>query len=228
MARHVLAQFMYGGNLENETLDGHGNVVVQPKRCFGLLGRRQFLTLVIYLSTLIPALFLTDLGPVLSITGSLGASCIAYIATGLCYLALNGDDFLDYVRNSCESRQFGKSSAATNGEVELPVVGDASATMTTAPPPELGSSFSKPWWYWVCGYPIWTAIASTGSMGTRQFLASVEQPSPQAIAQAESIGPKKGDYFVSMFMIVFGVVAAVVGVASNIYVQVNDIFFTPS
>jgi hypothetical protein len=44
----------------------------------------------------------------------------------------------------------------------------------------------------------------------------------------EVIGAHTSDYYMSMFFIAFGLVAAVVGVASNIYVQVNNVFFTPT
>ena len=34
--------------------------------------------------------------------------------------------------------------------------------------------------------------------------------------------PKKKDYFISIFFIVFGVISAIVGVASNVYVQLTE------
>merc|ERR1739845_281060 len=68
-------------------------------------------TLGIYLLALLPALLVSDIGPVLSITGSLGGSCLAYIGPGCVYLGLNGEHFLtiaykllgnDYNSNSRE------------------------------------------------------------------------------------------------------------------------------
>jgi len=46
------------------------------------LGRNSKISLFLYVSSLIPALIFDDLGPVLSFTGSLGGSSIAYIAPG--------------------------------------------------------------------------------------------------------------------------------------------------
>ena len=41
------------------------------------------------------------------------------------------------------------------------------------------------------------------------------------------IPSNRADFICSIFFIQFGIVAAVAGVGTNIYVQVNEIFFTP-
>ena len=185
--------------------------------------------------TLIPALIVNDLGPVLSLTGSLGASCIAYIGPGLVYLGINGDEFLTYCGKMLQDRSYKSHKAesnGTNGEVELPVVGDASVNIQ-APPEAHYPTGSKPWWWWLMGFPIWTAIASAGAHDSRIFLSNLEAEfgEPIQVASADSeevIGAKRRDYYISMFFIVFGVIAAVAGVASNIYVEVHDVFYTPT
>jgi hypothetical protein len=80
--------------------------------------------------------------------------------------------------------------------------------------------------------PLWVAIASQGDRGARQFLhdLGVSQGFPcrgPSEDEEEIVGPCKRDYVISIVLIVFGVVAAVCGVLSNIYVQVNNIFFSP-
>jgi solute carrier family 38 (sodium-coupled neutral amino acid transporter), member 11 len=273
VARHVLASILYAGDLDNESFDSDSGQVIPERKFLGFMGRRERLTLWIYIAVLIPSLFVDDLGPVLSLTGSLGASCVAYIGPGLVYLGINGDEFLAYTarllhphgattKRSSSILSNGRGAGA--GEVELPVVGDATARIHTSPelthPDQYytGSGGCKPWWYWIGLFPIWTAIASSGAIGTRNFLTQLhlehqqqdqQQQSQSASAhtasasssfttataaagdnggpEQEIIGPRKRDYYVSMFFIFFGVIAAVVGVASNIYVEVNHIFFTP-
>jgi hypothetical protein len=178
-------------------------------------------------------LIVDDLGPVLSLTGSLGASCIAYVAPGLAYLGVNGGDFLEWVS--------GHAAPKTDPEVELPVVGDAAASMVTVSEQQQSrwdndGSRRKPWWWWLVGMPLWVTIASAGERGTREFLtefggtAEEDEDDHEATALDENrytVGPNRRDYYISIVFIVFGVVAAVCGVLSNIYVQVHKIFFVP-
>lgn len=197
VARHVLGQLFGSGSIEQF---------------------RWRLTAGLYLTSLIPALIFNDLGIVLSLTGSLGASAVAYIGPGLVVLGINGHDFVEWVQ--------GKSmdgTVATGGsEVELPVVGDASATIQNVP--EIGSSFNKPWWWFPLAMPVWVAIANSGARGTDAFLADYHS---QSNAGATLVIPDRRDYIVACLFIVFGVVAAVCGLATNIYVQINDVFFNP-
>ena len=198
--------------------------------------RRVIVTLCLYLCTLIPALIVDDLGPVLSLTGSLGASCLSYIATGLVYLGINGEEFLKYLADHLRSKGYGSGNSTGvpkpgAGEVELPVVGDASARLpsngTTIPTDLSPLQGKKPWWWWLGGFPLWVMIASAGSHGTRTFLSDLHAGQPPAVDEAGSIGPRQRDYYISMFFIAFGFLAAVVGVITTIYVEVHDKFFTP-
>jgi hypothetical protein len=80
------------------------------------------------------------------------------------------------------------------------------------------------------GMPLWIAIASYGDQGSRQFLfdLGVKQGLPTRGASEdddEVIGPCTRDYIISIFLIIFGVVASLCGVLSNIYVQIDDTFF---
>ena len=241
VARHVLVALFYKGDMDGVTIGPNAEVVELP-RFLGILGRRQIITLIIYVATLLPALVVNDLGPVLSITGAVGASCIAYISTGAVYLGVNGEDFLNYCRNMLESRGYKVNKTPKPTEVELPVVGDATATMpnpeqdndniTTDEIPVIPSGFKPIWWYLFL-FPIWTSLAAWGATGTRNFLrpmveggmTDVDLNAPDS---QDVIGPRKRDYYVSMFLITFGIVAAVAGLIANIYLEVQNVFYTPT
>ena len=87
--------------------------------------------------------------------------------------------------------------------------------------------------------PIWCAIASTGSLNMREKLihegvdldAPMQRPDVEVRVPADDdddMVATKRDFCVAIFFIVFGVIAAVAGVGSNVYVQVNGVFFTPN
>jgi hypothetical protein len=118
----------------------------------------------------------------------------------------------------------------TDPSIELPVAGDANVTMEMTHSSELYDPVSKPWWWWLCLFPIWRAIASTGARGMRQNLEILEEESPGCTSVPPNemvIGPLTKDYYIAMFFILFGVIASTVGLITNIYVQVENIFFTP-
>lgn len=223
VARHVVIQRFYGGNMDNPYVGPNGETMPEQK-FLGALGRRELVTLALYVIALIPALIVDDLGPVLSLTGSLGASSIAYIAPGLAYIGINGTDFLQWASGSIRTKDAGVA-----GEVELPVVGDSSASMQVSN--EITMNGRKPWWWFLSGMPIWTAIASRGASGTKTFLADLgisdSDVASASVETEEVVAPSKRDYVMSIVFIICGIVAAVLGVASNIYVQVNKVFFTP-
>lgn len=223
VARHVVAQLLFSGSMDNTTVDSSGHTVPESK-WLGCIGRRERWTVYLYVAAVIPALVFKDLGPVLSLTGSLGASCVAYIAPGLVYLGVNGDDFIAWIT----SRQ--RNDGDT--EIELPVAGNAKATID-ASFEGMEASKRKPWWWYLCGAPIWVAIAKTGDNGCQRFLSDMTTHVGQRIPgdgenEIDNIGPRRSDYVYSIVLLVFGVVAMVAGVVSNIYVQVNNVFFTPS
>lgn len=195
VARHCISQWMFAGQLD----DG------------SWCGKRSLVTIGLYIAALVPALIFHDLGLVLSLTGSLGASAIAYTGPGLAYLGVNGEEFLEWV---------GVPMRSAN-EIELPVAGDSKAVMQTDNPSAY-SPESRPWWWFLLGMPFWVSIASTGAHGTRAFLVDYQQ-------QGGGVPfATKRDFVWSIMFICFGILAAVCGLASNIYVQVHTIFFSPS
>jgi sodium-coupled neutral amino acid transporter 11 len=230
VARHVLMKLFFDGDMDGHITDPNtGQSVLAPKT-FGLLNRRHKWTLIIYVATLVPALIIDDLGPVLSITGSIGGCALAYIGPGLAYLGVNGDAFLAFLAAFTDSKNRKPDVAAG----DLPVEGDADASIQT-PAPSAMPTGPKPWWWYPTLMPVWVRVASTGAKGMQERLTALEQehgPSsgdtPQSEHLVETIGPCKRDYYISMFFVVFGITAGVAGVLSNVYVQINDIFYTPT
>jgi hypothetical protein len=234
VARHVIVQLLFNGSMDNTGVDSsNGHVIPEQKIFFGCLGRREKWTLYIYLMALVPALLFDDIGPVLSLTGSLGASALAYIAPGLVYLGVNGEEFLHWVGQRLQHRDVLKLSRGGGGEVELPVVGDSTAEMQTLAEETLATGdIGKPWWWYPTLMPIWVTIATSGARSTKMFLDDLHEGQAEPLRgpsrdDGEVIGPSKGDFIISVLFVVFGVVAAAFGVISNVYVQVNEVFFSP-
>ena len=188
-------------------------------------------------------------------TGSLGGSCVSFIGPGMVYLGVNGDAFQELCRKMVENWNHqhndkkeadGPSQSNQPVEMELPVVGDADQRIPNGTPtaeptgpvdlPLAGErrviaatdgvgSFSKPFWWYLGGFPIWWAIASTGSNGMRERLSSAAEGHGDATAEGhidienEKYLPTKGGYCMAVFFIIFGIVAAVAGVVSNLVLQ---------
>jgi sodium-coupled neutral amino acid transporter 11 len=228
VARHVLMKLFFDGDMDGHVVDPNTGEAVPAT---GFFSRRVKWTLYIYVATLIPALIVDDLGPVMSITGAVGGSCLAYIGPGLVYLGVNGDAFLAFVAGALDS----KNRKADPAAGELPVAGDAGANLQTTTSTTIPTG-SKPWWWYPALMPFWIRVAEVGSEGMTQRLTALEQlhgPAPGEGDEGqpedtETIGPCTRDYYISIFFVIFGFVAMVAGVLSNIYVQINGIFYTPT
>lgn len=216
VARHVIAKVFFNGDSEGDVIISDDGVQIARSKFLGCIGRRVILTLVIYAATLCPALIFNDLGPVLSITGSIGGSCLAYIGPGLVYLGAHGEAFLEYTNGML--RQIGSS---VDPATELPAEGNASATMDIVSSSSAGSA---PLWWCLILMPVWRRIAAAGSSGMTVRLEQLEEESPGCTTAAptgETVSPEHGTYYLAMFMTTFGIVAVVAGVSSNIYVNLN-------
>jgi hypothetical protein len=124
------------------------------------------------------------------------------------------------------------SSTSIANPAELPIEGDATANMGTVAPSTKPTG-RKPWWWWPTLMPLWVRIATSGSEGMNDRLSAFDSQHgpadhPEHSSGKEVIGPCKRDYLFSIFFIFFGVVAMVAGVFSNVYVQINNIFYTPT
>ncbi|GAX27257.1 hypothetical protein FisN_13Lh183 [Fistulifera solaris] len=227
VCRHILMQLVFSGDMDNSSVGPNGESIPESK-VLGFLGRRETWTLYLYLAALIPAILLRDIGPVLSITGSLGASSVAYIAPGLAYLGLHGSEFLIWSSQSIPSHD----KVDGGGEVELPVAGDATAELQTES--KTSASFARsrtihPWWWYPTLMPIWTAVASKGALGTKQFVDTYHAGHTEDTKSLSVpvIRARKRDLIWSIVFIVFGVIAATLGLVSNIIFETRDIFFSP-
>mmetsp|Transcript_15111 Transcript_15111/g.32799 ORF Transcript_15111/g.32799 Transcript_15111/m.32799 type:complete len:632 (+) Transcript_15111:106-2001(+) len=199
------------------------------------LNRRQTWTIMVYLMTLLPALVINDIGPVLSLTGAIGASCISYIGPGLVYLGVNGEEFLNKIGGWLDRwrRAKGYTTASNNNanvsEGDLPVEGNASLEISQDVYKfsyESITSGSKPLWYYLGLFPIWTSVANSGANHMQKKIEATNAVAGGG-AMEETMKevlppPSKWDFGVSMFFVLFGVVSAVAGVLSNVYVQMND------
>ena len=220
VARHVLIKLFFDGDMDGHVINPSTGQSEVARPILGCLTRRHVWTLIIYVATLIPALIVDDLGPVLSITGSIGGSCLCYLGPGLAYLGVNGDAFLAYFSTGARSG----TKLSTPSSRDLPVEGNAHATMQIATVKEL----KKPWWWYPALMPIWASIASSGAAGMRERVAHYEQEHGlQEDPGGETIEACGRDFVISIFFICFGMVAVVAGVLSNVYVQIHNVFFTP-
>lgn len=194
--------------------------------CFN---RRQTWTIIIYLASLLPALVVNDIGPVLSLTGAIGGSCISYIGPGLVYLGVNGEEFLSKVGGWLDRwrREKGYTTASNNNvsEGDLPMEGNASLEISQNVCKfsyESITSGSKPLWYYLGLFPIWTYVANSGAINMQKKIdAANAVAGGGAMEEVKDVlpPPTKWDFGVSMFFILFGAVSAVAGILSNVYVQ---------
>ena len=186
------------------------------------------MTIVIYIMTLIPALFFEDLGPVLSLSGAVGASCLAYIAPGMAYLGVNGSAFLNISYELIGQKPVQQIELPVAGErtignenLELPVSGTP-AELTTAPPP---APFKcKPLWWYIVGMPVWCGIASLGHTRLSRHIRNSTSDVSSELEETrreELSPPTRFDFAVAIFFILFGVIALACGLGTNILIQMN-------
>lgn len=219
VARHVVLKIFFDSDIDGP-LDASGN----PKPEFLCFSRRFAVTIGIYIVTLIPALIVNDLGPVLSITGSLGGSMLSYMAPGMVYLGVNGDHFTAWTNNLIEAHRFRKTKQS-GGDVDLPLEGDANQQIQQ---PEMYPSGSKPLWWFPTLMPIWCALASAGSNGMKNKIPDDTQtPTLTNEEEGDVVHPSPRQYMIAIFFIVFGTIGMVAGLLSNIYVQMNNVFYSP-
>ena len=205
---------------------------------FLCMNRRQTWTVLVYLITLLPALIFSDIGPVLSLTGAIGGSCISYIGPGLMYLGVNGEDFLNALWGRIDGwrRVKGHKSSCNSGgvtEEDLPMDGNASLEIDASRPTNsyerIVSGGSKPLWYYLGLFPIWCAVANKGAVQMKKKIDAAYDLTGISAKNAPGDRsmllppPTTKDYSIALFFIVFGVISAVAGVVSNVYVQWNNL-----
>ncbi|KAK1744715.1 transmembrane amino acid transporter protein [Skeletonema marinoi] len=124
--------------------------------------RRIILTLVLYISSLLPAIFLEKTGNVLAATGAIGGSSLAYIGPGASFLAVWGHLFLDLVRSRWHDpsrrcygfpRKDGQQNETAIEANEETSIGDV-------------------FFWFALGMPIWCSVAR---IGEKQLAAHFER-----------------------------------------------------
>jgi hypothetical protein len=167
--RHIFVVFFFRGRRAREGDDAS----VLNRR-----DRRVTTTLVIYLSCLIPALYTENVGSVLAISGTIGASSLAYIGPGLIYMAVYGKEFLALVDET-----WGGSSPAVVEYEEKPIessslLADGKSSKPTLISESMLEKFTKDTaWYFLL-MPIWCTIADMGQTRLNFFLQKEALKSP--------------------------------------------------
>jgi len=251
VARHVLIMLFHGGDMDGKDDPNYVQGVVGAE-AGGLfcLNRRQTYTWGIYVLTLIPALLFEDIGPVLSITGSVGGGSISYLAPGLVYLGVNGDAFLSFASSLLQKRPAttngnvdGGQMSPTTATLDLPIEG--TRVISTVVPEDIST---KPIWWYLAGFPVWCAVATIGRTNMRRKIAeedggfdrgggedahgSYQAHSTPPITHNVNVStetersdflmvPNMRDYFVAVFFILFGMLSIVAGLTSNIWMIIK-------
>jgi hypothetical protein len=102
---------------------------------------------------------------------------------------------------------------------DLPLAGDANKFMTSEPA-EL-DSIPKPVWWYLLGFPVWTKIAHVGRTNMMKKVDDANSAYETAAYDENTMVPNGREFFIAIFFICFGVLSAIAGVASNMYVQLN-------
>lgn len=169
VCRHVLVVLLFRGRRAHEGDDA----AVLNRR-----DRRVAMTLVIYLSSLIPALMVDNVGSVLAITGTIAGSSLSYIGPGLVYLAVYGDEFLKKVDEVW-------GDAIEIEDVEVPDTETANLVPKTNESTEdttqnqsfVQSTWKQTTWY-ILLMPAWCTIATLGKRKLKLFREKEALKSP--------------------------------------------------
>lgn len=211
VARHVVVQLLHEGDMDGKDDPSHSGKDGDEAGGFWFMNRRQAITTTIFVLTVIPALFVDDLGMVLSINGSVAGGCVAYLGPGLCYLGCFGDEFIIMVNSWIG--EIPRSIEFVSDEI--PIEGQAGNMMI------FNDESCKPFWWYFLGFPIWYKIANVGSRNMEQKLSN-EDIFVKSEHEEEIMIPEKREFFIAIFFIIFGCVSLILGVVSNIYMQLSD------
>lgn len=146
---------------------------------------------------------------------------------------MNGEVFLtkvsDWVVNWRRAKGYSKSeSSGVSESSDLPVEGNASLELPQNPSNysnayETITSGPKPCWYYIGLFPFWCSIANRGATHTQKKIDSLAT-NVNATDESSDVlhAPTNWDFAVAFFFVLFGVVSAVAGVFSNVYVQMKN------
>jgi sodium-coupled neutral amino acid transporter 11 len=110
---------------------------------FFLSGRDLLIVLLLDVAALGLGILFKDLGDTVALVGAIGGSLASFVIPGLVYLGVNGDDFITWT-NTLLLGSDADSSLIQNFTVKL-------------------TDETKPWWFYILGFPIWCYIADWGA-----------------------------------------------------------------
>ena len=173
VCRHVFVVLFFRGRRAHEGDDAS----VLNRR-----DRRIALTLIIYFSSLIPALFVESVGSVLAITGAIAGSSLSYIGPGMIYLAVYGGEFLKKVEEVWgKNEESSETATLAEPDVESSRLlsnqkpnEEATTTESTAPVQSLFKSIA---WYLLL-MPMWCEVAKMGKAKLEAFKEAEALKSP--------------------------------------------------
>eukprot|EP00984_Skeletonema_dohrnii_P032114 scaffold25558_cov131-Skeletonema_dohrnii-CCMP3373.AAC.1 len=172
VCRHVLVVLFFRGRRAHEGDDAS----VLNRR-----DRRIAMTLIIYFSSLIPALFVESVGSVLAITGTIAGSSLSYIGPGMIYLAVYGDEFLKKVEEVWGKFDGSTDTAPAETDVEssrLLTTQQPNETTTTTESAATEQSFFKSVAWYLLLMPIWCEVAKMGKTKLKEFKEKEALKSP--------------------------------------------------
>jgi len=159
VARHVLIVLFFSGRRAHDG-DDHA-VLARPDRLLAL-------TAFIYAASLVPALVVESLGPVLAISGSIGGSSLSYICPGASYLAVHGREFLELVQRRWggpgeeeEEKEEKEVDGAGGGGIAATGSSHGTESLPVPAAPILQSHWDRALWY-LALMPVWCGIATVG------------------------------------------------------------------
>jgi sodium-coupled neutral amino acid transporter 11 len=195
--RHVYMVLLFKGRQAHE---GDDHAVLARR------DRRLVLTAALISLSLTPALLVEDVGAVLAVTGAIAGSFLSYIAPGSAYLAVHGEEFIDFVMKSWTRGNLLASKpqtapASSRGPLLLsePETSasdtDIEATQQSAEGPASGSVFSfimdaagSVVWV-ILLMPIWVGIARIGQSNLEQHFEEEAIKSPHLSRLGKIVHP---------------------------------------
>jgi len=184
VARHACVVLFFEGRKAH---DGDDASVLSRR------DRRITLTVVLYLSAVLPAALFEKLGDVLAVTGAVGGSNLSYIGPGIVYLGIHGGRFLE-LSKSYFGPELCPNSDSEEEEKSTPVVHNLHAVSANSETNSAGGddddehgilrwccrSLKTMLWY-ISGMPIWTTLASIGKGSLTTHVTEMALKSPHPI-----------------------------------------------
>jgi len=188
VARHACVVMLFEGRKAHE---GDDTSVLNRR------DRRITLTVVLYLSAVIPAAVFQDLGGVLAVSGSIGGSTLSYIGPGMVYIGIHGGRFLelteryfgrDFLPNTGGDDDHDESCSETDEEStplfpgsEPTAAKGSIKTQTDSDGESLVKWLLKTILWYLTGMPVWTVLASIGKGCLTTHVTEMALKSPHPI-----------------------------------------------